>query len=499
MATLPHYRLAANLSYLTLLFAVMLWVYVSLTRFDGFIRLEPGTTEHVAYLPAGSSGTPLLSRQGLPSELLPFDIESTSRHLDSERAYLPRALPFELLLAKETPEQAPLLRDELVALSNNQAFPLRASEVIQVHGVAMRVLGITPWQGLVASPRGGRCAALSLASQENTLGETLLIEADRWLLMDEQLAIGLHWHATAEEARAAASAQVRPGLDAAWWTVKDGEGAIRSTSFLPGAGTECADGSVWTVEGIAELGSPARPTLQVRVQDKTGQRIESIPANDRSASSRVRFHHPGAAATLIVLHAWREEEALYAKLEGNSTVPVTGLAGSEAITIVDGRRLWVTQVLPYALPLPERGAAVQQVVLEDDAGKRTYLREGGRAIIAENEYSYRREPVRESKPLQLEVIPPEPEARHAESVSPGEVLSVGEWRFSLLESAPVSRDPNGVYLRVRYQPFTPGRSIGLALFLLGSYGWVLIRFLPRRKAAKSDADTRREDEDFPVQ
>lgn len=472
----------ANLTYLTLLFGVMLWVYVSLTRFDGWIRLEAGASEHVVYVPSRDSASGLLSRQALPAELLPFDIPSSSRQLPSESTYVARALPFSVALLAEQGAPPSEWRDELVNVASGESSPLQAGQRITAPKGTLTVLGIAPWLGLAPSPRGTRSAALMLASAQDPIGQTLLVEAGRWAMVDEKLALSLAWHASEEEAQAAAQSQSRPALDSAWWTVRDGAGVVRSTSFAPGSGMECSDGSVWTVERLQLDVATGEAVLQLLVEEGGKRQSLHLRANADAGESRARFHHPGAAAEVVVLHAWREDRAIAAQLRlGDAHAATQPVASGGQLSTADGRALWLAQLLPYAVPVDAGSTSLHQVVLEESEGRRHYLREGGKVAAGGAEWSYRREEIRAPRTLSLQFLVPNEAGAPAVALAPGDSVRHGSWRFRQ-EAAPWSRrDARGIYLRASYDAFSPDRLAGMLIFMAAAYGLVLARFWPRRR------------------
>jgi len=482
MVTRSPIRLVVNLTYLTLLFGVMLWVYVSLTRFEGWLRLEAGASEHVVYLPSEASPSGLLSRQALPAELLPFDLPSSNRHLPSEATYVARALPFSVALLAEQGASPSTWRDELLNLASGKSFSLQAGQTIDAPEGSLKVVGMGPWLGLAPSPRGTRSAALMLATAQDPIGQTLLVEAGRWALVDEKLALSLTWHASEEEAQAAAQTQTRPGLESAWWTVRDGAGIVRSSSFAPGSGMECSDGSVWTVERLQLDVATGEAVLHLLVEEAGKRQPVQVRANADAGESRARFHHPGAASQVVVLHAWREEQAIAAQLvPGESKAAIKSIASGGQLVLPEGRSLWLAQLLPYAVPVDADSTSLQQVVIEDKGETRHYLREGGKAVARGAEWSYRREETRPPRTLTLRFITPDEATAPTVSLAPGDSVRHGSWRFEQATSPWSQRDTRGVYLRASFDAFSPDRLAGMSLFMAAAYGLVLARFWPRRR------------------
>jgi hypothetical protein len=480
MAYRNNIRLGLNMAYLTVLFGAMLWVYVSLTYFDALLRLEPGRSEHVAFAPAETKAVSL--RKALPAEILPFDIESTVRRLSREQTFSVQELPFALSLRDVNARLGPY--QDFFTLDKGKPLPVSAGDTLPG---GLTYLGAHPWRGLVANTRGLPCAKVLLCV-ENRSYASLLIESERWTILAPDVALVLHWHADEATAQAAAAAEAWPELNAKWWEVKDGERTQRMTSLAPGAGVELEDDSVWTLLSVGD------DFIEVLYEDKASKKLarRKVPANDTyRPDAPIRFMHPGGAEVVVTCHAWEDGRAIVRIIgEGAPAEPLT-VAEGESIPLPGTRRfkaskahghsLYLAQVLAYGLPTESADEPVQEAVIVPPSGAPVYIREGTTSKVGDTEIAYTRKRHPPLVTLHLSAHAKDGKVLEKIWIQPQRYSQlIGNWRISQPPPQPDRNDPNGYLLRVQFEPFTIDRVIGIALFMLGGYGWVFIRFRNRR-------------------
>ena len=481
MAYRNNIRLGLNMAYLTALFGALLWVYVSLTQFDGFLRLEPKRSEHVAFAPAETKAVSL--RKALPAEILPFDIESTVRRLSREQTFNVQELPFALALRyvdveQEFPDQ------DLLTIGGGEPLPVSAVGALLGGFIYM---GIHPWKGLVASTRGLPCAKVLLCV-DNQSYASLLIEAERWAIPAPQVALVLHWHKDEASARAAAAAEVWPELRTAWWEVNDGERTQRMTSLAPGAGIELEDGTAWTLLSVGD------GFIEVQHEDKAGKQLarQKVPANQTDPpDAPIRFMHPGVADVVVACHAWQDGGAVVRILGNGAPAEPLDVAEGDNIPLPalefkelfrkQKHSMYLSQVLAYGLPTESAGEPVQEAVFAPPSGAPVYIREGASAKLGDTLVSYTRTRLAPVVTLRLSAHAEDGKVLEKFSIAPErDSQLINNWRISQAPPQPDRNDPNGYLVRVQFEPFTIDRVIGIALFMLGGYGWVFIRFRNRR-------------------
>lgn len=479
MATRGIARLALYCGYLVALFGFMLWVYVSLARFDAFLRLEEGKSERLAFAPASGQG-PFAVRLAMPAELHPFEIPSTARRLSADQDFSTQPLPFRLGLARVEVLRESTPRDVLeLRTAQGGMWDIHQGAIVDLpSGSSLRVVSLGEWRGLVPDRRGARSAAVDVESPDSE--QQVLLEAGRWVFPRPGLALMLHW-----SDGAALSSEVPASLEAAaWWTVRDGESDIRINQVAPGAGTECSDGSLWTVERVERDAEGIARVLHLRVEESGKVRIERVSVNETAPDSRARFFHPAAAKQAVVLVASRDDRIDAVWHRSNGVWERGELALHAPLKLGDAATLRVAQVMAYGLPVLEGGKPLRQALVESDDGRRWRLREGKPERIDDAIVVYRRQRDTPVAILHLTAQWQNNAERLEFSLAPEGSRRLGAWRISRAPSIP--GDDSGWMLAVRAVPFTPERIIGILLFAGGAFGLVLARFWPRRRNDHDD-------------
>jgi hypothetical protein len=465
--------------YLAGLFCFMLWVYVSLTRFDAFLRLEEGKSERLAFAPASGQG-PFAVRLALPAELHPFDIPATARRLSANQDFSAQTLPFSLGLSRvEVLHEFPP-RDVIESrTAQGGTWDIEQGATVALpSGPSLRVLGLGEWRGLVPDRGGARSAAVELDSPDSE--QQVLLEAGRWVFPRSDLALMLHWSEGIE---------VPPDLpasleDTAWWTVRDGDSHIRINQLASGAGTECSDGSLWTVERVERDDDGIARVLHLRVEESGKVRIERVPANETATETRARFFHPAAADQAVLLVASRDDQVDAVWHRADSKWEREDLALHAPLQLHGDITLRIAQIMAYGLPVLEGGEPPRQALVESEDGRRWRLREGKPERIDRALVVYRRQRETPEAVLHLTAQWQNKAERLEFSLPPEASRRLGAWRVSRAASIP--GDESGWMLTVRAVPFTPERILGILLFVGGAFGLVLARFWPRSKRESDD-------------
>jgi hypothetical protein len=468
--------------YLGFLLIPAVWLWVYLTAFDGFLRLEPGRGEHVAFVPAGDV-SPWRGRIGLPAELLRFDIPSTVHHLPDDRSYGTRELPYRVSLEDMAPLADMPPRDTLRVQQGDTAetLDIRPGDTLPQH--SLQVETIRAWHGLAPHPRGLRSARIDIVTAEAERSITL--EADRWVIAPAgagtgAVALTLRWHPSPEAARKAAGRAARPTLRDAWWTLKEGEGELRFNSLAPGAGTESEDGSVWTVERLTR--DEAAPQLELRVEEKGGVRRVTASANVKDPDARAAFHVPSAAEHVVEIHAWQDMQGVAVLLPREGEARTADLRPGAPLPLAEGLRLYVVQLLAYGLPARPEGNPIHEAVLEGENGARWFLRDSQPEHRDGLTLLFRREQPEPPRKLLLTAVQLDGRGEHRFSLSPGSTFRLGAWSFQ--QESVTARE---TLLRVRYAPQRTSQAAGLVLFILGAVGWGLSGLLRRSPASAEEA------------
>lgn len=479
MASRGITRLVIYCGYLAALFAFMLWVYVSLTRFDALLRLEEGKSERLAFAPASGQG-PFAVRLALPAELHPFEIPGTPRRLSADKDFSTQPLPFSLGLTRVEVLRESTPRDVLeLRTAQRGMWDIHQGAMVNLpSGSSLRVVGLGEWRGLVPDRRGARSAAVDVESSNSP--QQVLLEAGRWVFPRPGLALMLHWSDGVD-----LSPEVPASLEgAAWWTVRDGDSDIRINQLAPGAGTECSDGSLWTVERVERDAGGIARVLHLRVEEEGKTRVERLPANETAPEARARFFHPAAAAQAMVLVASRDDQLDAVWCRSGKTWERRELALRAPLRLGDDITVRVAQVMAYGLPVLEGGEPPRQALVESQDGRRWSLREGRPERIDDVLLVYRRQRDTPEAILHLTAQWQADGKRLEFPLAPGASRRLGAWCVERAASIP--GDDAGWMLAVRAVPFTPERMVGILLFAGGAFGLVLARFWPRRRDDRDD-------------
>lgn len=472
-------RFALYCGYLVALFGFMLWVYTSLTRFDALMRLEVGQSEHLIFAPA-SEPSPFSVRMAMPAELHPFMIPSTPRRLSRDQDFSTQPLPFQVSLAGvEVIKKYPPQDKIIVRGANEEGVTIVEGDTLSLPGGrSFSVVELGPWQGLVPSTRGVPSAAVLLISPEGE-EQVILMEDRKWVFPSPQVAMKLRWPLDVDTKKSG-SLVIDDAVmdDGGWWTVVDGDSEIRINQLVPGAGIECADGSIWTIEGRQKQEFGYVTGLHLRVEENGKSRFVEVSANASDPSGRVHFYNPHVTDIRIFINAITDNR-VSVEIDTDKLTLYPEDMIRKPIPLPNGGELRVLQALAYGLPALESSAPIQQAVLQAEDGARWYLREGSVEDVDGLSLLYRREEPAPKVRLQLATQAPNQAETQNFVLAPDDSHRIGTWRFSL--APPIPGDEQGHLLHVRFVAFTPDRLLGIALFIGGAFGLVWIRFRPRIK------------------
>jgi hypothetical protein len=129
------------------------------------------------------------------------------------------------------------------------------------------------------------------------------------------------------------------------------------------------------------------------------------------------------------------------------------------------------QVMGQALAVPEGSVRAARVRLGENT---VVLREGLAETVGEYRLRYQMEPVPPEARYRIAVLDPEGRVQGEHRIEGAEVFREGAWVFTLSPENPFA--PRGVALTAERRPGGLVQTIGLGLFVLGSFGLVLARF-----------------------
>jgi hypothetical protein len=248
------------------------------------------------------------------------------------------------------------------------------------------------------------------------------------------------WFATQTEAWKDSSAGLST-VQAARWGIVDGNAVNWFQSFTPGAGAQRADGATVTLlrrDAKHPFHSGPWPSIEVQIAKGGQDQALWVPVNDLDPEALVRFEDFAALETVLRLNAFQD---------GGAVVSLHYRGKSCGVKVLTAGQTWNPEGAPYEIRLDRvlekavvvmpKDSTLYQAILRDAAGE-LQLRQG--------------EAVR-SNDLLLQFIRIEPEWRlrydltvvedgsaneQSFSLSPGETVRQGDWRFS---QAPPGSDP----------------------------------------------------------
>ena len=477
MATRSPIRFILYLAYLGVLFLFGGLIYERLTRFEGYVYVEPQGFERVVVQPVGKGGRYLGSTRNMPIDVVPFsNPRKATRVFKDDTLYNAQFLPFVLRL--DNLEVLDTFPDrDLLDLRLPQG-PLETREIhlgeqVDVGGKPFTVAAIRPWAGLIRNGKGSPMAAVSIAAKDGGWTREFLLSRDVWNFPGENTFFLLRWHESEDAARADARS-LPVSLAVGRWGVKDGLRTHWSTSLLPGAGFTLDDGT----EATLVAHDPDIPEIVVALRKGEDTQVIRQRANAMEPGI-VRFEAPARAAIAFVVYGWRDGKAFVQRLERDVS-PVHEMEEGDAWQPEGGGGpIRLDQVMTTALPAMPATTGdepVMEAVLQGEGGV-VQLREGLYESLVENSLRYRREAVPPRVRYSLT-------ARNREGVvgeitlSPGETKRIDAWVFS--QDPRFARAGEGALLRARRTLGGPAQLAGMAMVIIGAFGWVVLRFYPHR-------------------
>ncbi|MBP8129148.1 MAG: hypothetical protein KA184_06160 [Candidatus Hydrogenedentes bacterium] len=473
----PSLRMLFALFYVGAVFAVGGFLYQRLAAFSGEMPIALGKTEKTVVRPSRPGQIFVGMQRNMPLDVLAFDHPETARQLlDTDVAYDAMTLPFRLRLQKAEVLRAFPPRDMLRVRTPDgvQEFPIRDGGSVSLEDEAFAVT-LRRWKGLVRHPKGQAMAAFSLRRPGEAWTEYLFLDTENWLHVAPDVGIRFRWHKSEEEARNASAAPPQTLLQGRWGVV-DGSFVHWSTSFVPGTGHVLHDGTEAALVSFQE--QPPRITVQFT---NGGQRARSgLEANARDPDNRLRFEWPAAWGRIIVADAWREGLALVSVYE-------SGARGS--VAELDARSAWQPDGFAYELRLDQvMGGALPVTDAEDPVFEALLLKAGEEIALRQGEgvrrgaamLQYRRTPAPPEVCYTLCAIPLHGGEEKTFSLAPGGRERVGDWLFSARADR---MSPESAVLRAERTLGSPVKLLGMALFAIGAFGLVIVRFGRRGESA----------------
>lgn len=478
MARWSKPRLALSLAYLVILFAVAGTIYARMQAFEGEIYLGPGIPESVVVRTGGGAFPALGIERNMPAELIHFDNPSTVALMDENQVYDAAQLPFSLRLdAVETIALHP--PRAVIAITSNgdtREWPAEAGVTIETGaGHFVRLLETRPWSGLVRTPHGNPMAMIDVGVPDKGWVAGLFVSTEEWLYVQGGIGVRLRWFYSEPEARAALPTVV-PGIESARWGVREGQRVHWFQSFAPGTGITLDDGAEVTLIATQEDAAGHVERIEVEITRGGSAKRHIVPARAEFSTEGLRFENPVLLPFQAHLHAWKDGEvialAIYnGKLgepaivkEGETWRP--GSAGSI--------QLRLDQLMGRAVPLAVEDSEISEALLEIDGGVRN-VREGEESALGDAILKYRRIPQAPDARHTLSAIYPGGDSPDIYTMGPGETLRIGDWKFSPSSEVPASE--GGAVLHARRTLGGPVKMAGAVLFMLGSFGYVIVRYL----------------------
>jgi len=463
MAFTPKKRLILSCLYLGLMFLVAGTVYHYLQRFSGSVFLLPGAPESLAFRPSEGAFRPGIAQRGVAPELLLFDNPRSIQALRPDQNYDGIVLPFALRL-----DRVEVLKDrpphrviEIDGPGEKGKHTVTPGVRISVGDEYLEVDSIGLWEGLVRVSRGEPMAAVEVPGADASLK---FLDSGRSHILQPDLAVRFTWYEREAEARAALPTRLDE-VAGARWGVRD-RGAIQwFENFIPGTGLVVEDGAKVT---LAEW-DRAEGSVTLQIARGPGTETVRVKANAAGPEDRYLYDDPAGTGRVLYLHAWREDGAIARLMHHDGAVEEFEMGiGSGGGPVV------LRQIMAEAVAVPGGKIRAAQVRL----GKhRVALREGLAETVGEYRLLYREEPVPPEARYHIAALDPAGAILETRTVEAGQKKQIGAWVIALSPENPFA--PRGVALTVERRPGGVGQIVGLALFLLGSFGFVVARFAPR--------------------
>jgi hypothetical protein len=212
--------------------------------------------------------------------------------------------------------------------------------------------------------------------------------------------------------------------------------------------------------------------VHLRLEQGGEVREERVAVNQLAEDAPYLYEDPAAAACAVELRAWREDEVRVSLRESNRPPAEEVLKPGESLALsAIAAQLNLQQVMAAAVAVP--GGQVNAMYLR--IGDRPVtLREGLLETVGDYRLRYDREPVPPDARYQIAVVDAAGKQQELMSLRSGNAARVGAWVFALADENPFA--PAGVAIAAERRPGGVVSYIGLSLFILGSFGLVLVRF-----------------------
>ncbi len=467
MASKGKKRLLLSSLYLGALFMVAGWAFHYLQYFSGSVFLLPGASESLAFSPAGKAFRPGAAQRSVAPDLLLFDNPRSVQALRSDQLYDGLILPFALRLEKvEIVREYPpwdVLRIEEPRKTSRQS--IKVGEQIDLGGESLEILEVGPWAGLVRDPRGAPMAAIELPGDSPSEPRVVFLESSATTIVRPDLALCFQWHGSEAEARQAfvASLDAIPG---ARWGVREDNAIQWFENLVPGSGMVLRDGTQISIGRVER--SEGRITLEI--QRSVGRELMTVRANAAGAEDKYIYEDPAATGRILYLHAWRENRAVGRLLQRGAPVQEFEMTADTS----SGAPVTLKQVMAQALAVPGDTVRAARVRLGEET---VVLREGSSETLGDFRMLYQIEAVPPDARYRISALDPQGAVQQEISLEGDEAVRIGAWVLSLSRENPFA--PHGVALTAERRPGGWGQTIGLSLFVLGSFGLVIARFAPR--------------------
>ena len=440
-----------------------------LQRFSGSVFLLPGAAESLAFSPVGGAFRPGVAQRAVAPDLLLFDNPRSARALRADQLYDGLVLPFSLRLdrveiVREHPPKDILFIEGTGEPRREVIVP---GQRIDLGGEPLEILGVGPWEGLMRDPRGAPMATVELAGASNTSVRrpVVFLESGGTSIVRPDLALCFLWHGSEEEARQAFVSSL-DDVRGVRWGVREDKAIQWFENVVPGSGLVLRDGTQVTVGEVNR--DEGRITLEI--QRSVGRERRPLLANAATPEDQFIYEDPAATGHVFFLHAWRENQAIGRLLQRGGAIQefeMTGDGPTDAPVVLK-------QVMAQAIAVP--GDTVRAARVRH--GERTTaLREGSGETLGDFRLRYQMEPVPPEARYHLSAIDARGTVLQTFALEGAREVRVDAWVLALSAENPFA--PQGVALTAVRRPGGWSQTIGIALFVLGSFGLVIARFAPR--------------------
>jgi len=475
-------RILVGVAYLGILAAGAAAILGKVSAFEGRVVVAEHRTEACAVRP--SSGGIFSLARNMPLDVLPLDNPQAARAaLDNKRSYDAAALGMRLRLDGIKALAPAGERDVLeVSRPGSPAVTMDAEsgKVLSVPGAAgaWRVRSVEAWAGLLRDASGRRMAAFSFFRKgEKDWTQGLFTEAGQWTMLTPLMALRLDW-ADSEDAAKAGLPAVRPGLDAARWSVLDKGRVHQFESFVPGTSETLADGTEYVLLSVNE-GAWKNPSITVGIRKAgKGRRVE-VPANATQPVEGIRFEYPGAMPLLVLVRAWRDGAAWIASFGPEQTFGPARLEEGGEWDATPDLRFRLDQTMSQGIPVGVKGAPVWMASVSTGDGQLLRLREGLAVRHGDISLCYKRVPRPPAVSYAFQALSMSGKTIGTFTLEPGQKHRVQDWVF-MQDTDNLKADKTAVLVAERI-PSTHYGILGLLLILAGGAGWMATRIRWRRQ------------------